>query len=377
MKLSALLLIMLAAIPACNKDLKDGAIAGKLINMPEATTLKIINVENSQVIQHINVNDGRFNWEFTIEEPGLFVICSDSAKYDKDWLLIWLENSKIKIEGDYNYFTNSKVTGSKSHNIYLIYDSITRKYNNEYSRLRILKSQTTDPKTLDSISMAFETIYKKYKKAKIDFYTRNLGSEVALYYLYSQTTMPDFYHYEEYLLSKNDIKQIFDLLPEESKTSSKGKLLAEYIHLPDIPKKGEKFINITLKTPEGKGASISENLGKFTLIEFWASNCGPCRIKHPLMRILYEKYHDAGLNIIGISADTHKEAWTAAIKSDTLPWLNISDLKGFNSSAFMIYGVKSIPKLILLDENGIILDNELANRQIDIYLNNLFKENGL
>jgi thiol-disulfide isomerase/thioredoxin len=189
--------------------------------------------------------------------------------------------------------------------------------------------------------------------------------------------MPDFYHYEEYLFSKNDIKQIFNLLPEDSKISSKGKLLAEYIHLPDIPEKGEKFVNITQRTPEEKDASISQNLGKFTLIEFWSSNCGPCRIKHPMMKMLYEKYHDAGLNIIGISADTDREAWTAAIKSDSLLWLNISDLKGFNSSAFMIYGVKSIPKLILLDENGIILDNELASKQIDIYLNNLFKENGL
>ena len=377
MKLPALLLIMLVVLPGCNKDLKDGAIVGKLVNVPEDTTLKIINLDNSQVIQNIKVNDGRFYWKFRLKEPGLFVICNDSAKYDKDRLLIWLENSKIKIKGDYNYLTNSMVTGSKSHNTYLNYDSITRKYNKEYSQLRILKSQTTDPKTLDSISMAFEIIYKSFKKAKIDFYTNNLDSEVALYYLYKQTTMPDFYHYEEYLLSKNDIKQIFDLLPEESKTSSRGKLLAEYIHLPDIPKKGEKFIDITLKTPEGKDASISENLGKFTLIEFWASNCGPCRIKHPLMRILYEKYHDVGLNIIGISADTHKEAWTDAIKSDSLSWLNISDLKGFNSSAYMIYGVKSIPKLILLDENGIILDDELANRQIDFYLNNLFKENGL
>jgi len=377
MKRSALLLIMLAAFSACTKDLKDGAIEGKLTNVPEGTTLKISNSENFQVIQKINVNNGRFNERFKLEEPGLFVICSDSAKYKKDRLLIWLENTKIKIEGDYNYFTNSKVTGSKSHNTYLIYDSIIRKYNNEYSQLRILKSQTTDPKTIDSISQAFETIFKNYKKAKIDFYTSNLDSEVALYYLYNQTTMPDFYHYEEYLFSKNDIKQIFNLLPEDSKISSKGKLLAEYIHLPDIPEKGEKFVNITQRTPEEKDASISQNLGKFTLIEFWSSNCGPCRIKHPMMKMLYEKYHDAGLNIIGISADTDMEAWTAAINSDSLLWLNISDLKGFNSSAFMIYGVKSIPKLILLDENGIILDNELASKQIDIYLNNLFKENGL
>ncbi len=377
MKLSTLLLIMLIALSACNKDLKDGVIVGKLVNVPEGTTLKITQLDNSQVIQYIEVNGGRFNWKFTLEEPGLFVISNDSAKYDKDRLLIWLENSKIKIEGDYNYFTNSIVIGSKSHNTYLIYDSITRKYNKDYSQLRILKSQTTDPKTLDSISQAFETILKNYKEAKIDFYTSNLDGEVALYYLYNQTTMPDFYHYEEYLFSKNDIKQIFNLLPEDSKISSKGKLLAEYINLPDIPIKGEEFVNITLRTPDEKDASISENLGKFTLIEFWSSNCGPCRIKHPMMKMLYEKYHDAGLNIIGISADTDREAWTAAIKSDSLPWLNISDLKGFNSSAFMIYGVKSIPKLILLDDNGIILDTELANKQIDIYLKNVFKENGL
>lgn len=377
MKHSTLLILILVILSACNKDLNDGSIAGTLTNAPEDITLRITNLENSQLIQNINVKEGSFYYKFKLEEPGLFVIYSDSAMYDKDRLLIWLDNSKIKIEGDYNYLTNSKVIGSKSHNTFMIYDSIFRKYNNEYSRLRILKSHITDPKTLDSISVAIETIFKNYKNAKIDFYTCNLYSEVALYYLYRQTNTSDFNHYQEYLFSKNDIKAVFNLLPESFKTSSKGKILAEFISLPEIPQVGQRFIDFTQTTPEGKKVSVSQNLGKYTLMEFWYSGCGPCRTKHPMMKTLYEKYHKVGLNIIGISSDTDWEAWTAAIKADSLPWLNISDLKGFNNNAFMIYGVRSTPELVLIDENGIILDRELSKKPIDTYLDNIFKKNGL
>jgi hypothetical protein len=76
------------------------------------------------------------------------------------------------------------------------------------------------------------------------------------------------------------------------------------------------------------------------------------------VRKLYDKYHSKGLNIIGISGDDNNNDWKNAIQKDSIPWTNISDLKGFKNKAFLIYGVKLIPRMILLDKDGIIIDND-------------------
>jgi thiol-disulfide isomerase/thioredoxin len=140
-----------------------------------------------------------------------------------------------------------------------------------------------------------------------------------------------------------------------------------------IPQVGEKYIDCSQNTPQGKMESISNNLGKYTIIEFWASWCGPCRAEHPQIRRLYNLYHDKGLNIIGISGDSDLNAWKEAIENDSIPWTNISDLKGGNNQAFMIYGIKGVPVMILLDENGLIVDNKLYNKPLESELEKRFK----
>ncbi|MBK7132269.1 MAG: TlpA family protein disulfide reductase [Bacteroidales bacterium] len=149
-----------------------------------------------------------------------------------------------------------------------------------------------------------------------------------------------------------------------------GKMINEYLSLPNKPKIGDKFIDVTLSTPDGKTESLSNNLGKYTILEFWASSCGPCRMEHSKLRMVYNKYHNLGLNIIGISGDTDLNDWVSAIKQDSIPWLNISDLRGSNNKAFMIYEARAIPTLFLLNENGVIL---AENVQID-FLESKLKE---
>jgi thiol-disulfide isomerase/thioredoxin len=146
-------------------------------------------------------------------------------------------------------------------------------------------------------------------------------------------------------------------LPERFKISDNGLIINKFISLPEIPKIGEKFIDCTQRTPEGKSESISKNLGKYTIIEFWASSCGPCRAEHPLLKKMYDLYHSKGLNIISISCDDNIDDWVNAIKKDSMAWTNISDLNGWNNEAFMSYGIKAIPQMIILDENGVIVDN--------------------
>lgn len=321
----------------------------------------------AKTIQKLKVCDNKFETKFNFPSPRKIGIWEGNPKYDKNRLILWLENSKIHITGNYDYFANAKVVGSTSNIIHNQFESLIRKFDNALSDLKMSARITNNQFVKDSIAKEIEQVMIQYKSEKIQLYQKNIESDVAFYNLESEITI-----YNSVLI-KSDIEKLYNELPDRFKSDKKGELLKEYISLPEIPKIGEKFIDCFQLTPNGKTESISSNLGRYTIVEFWSSSCGPCRAEHPELLRLYNLYHKKGLNIISISGDNDSDDWKNAIKKDSLTWTNISDLKGWNNEAFMIYGIKFIPQMILLDENGIIVDNELFRKNLPDELDKRFK----
>ena len=127
---------------------------------------------------------------------------------------------------------------------------------------------------------------------------------------------------------------------------------------------GGEAPELTLNTPEGTPLSLSSYKGKIVLIDFWASWCGPCRRENPHVVELYKKYKNKGFDVLGVSLDSNKDAWVAAIEKDGLAWKHISDLGGWNSSAAKLYGVTSIPRTFLIDKEGKIIAKNLRGEQL-------------
>lgn len=130
---------------------------------------------------------------------------------------------------------------------------------------------------------------------------------------------------------------------------------------------------INLATPEGPNLALSSLRGKYVLIDFWASWCGPCRRENPNVVKTYAAYKDKGFEIYGVSLDQDRAAWLKAIETDKLVWKHVSDLQYWNSAGAQAYQVNSIPQTFLLDKEGKILAKGLRGVALDQFLAKLFE----
>jgi thiol-disulfide isomerase/thioredoxin len=111
------------------------------------------------------------------------------------------------------------------------------------------------------------------------------------------------------------------------------------------------------------------------LIDFWASWCGPCKAEIPYLKTAYNNFHKKGFEIISVSLDDKKDKWTAALRQYQMPWIHISDVKGFQSQVNSLYHVPSIPKTLLLDKTGKIIATDLRGEALDRKLEELLGKN--
>ena len=162
-----------------------------------------------------------------------------------------------------------------------------------------------------------------------------------------------------------ELQNVFSYLSEKNRHSLYGKQVADIIDATKKTAIGKTAADFRANDSNGKIVSLSSYRGKYVLVDFWASWCGPCRAENPSVVTTYNKYHSNQFDILGVSLDASSDAWLKAIKYDKLEWTQVADLKAWDSKIVIDYGIKGIPFNMLLDKEGKIIAKNLRGAALE------------
>lgn len=303
-----------------------------------------------------DIKNGKCRFKGVVKNPD---VCYLSVSKRKEKLPFFIENSVISISGVVDSLTSAKVTGSVVNDEYQVVQ-------NELDELDIqgmaLFNQSREAEKAgekviaDSLMVLAEKIFGSIDDQQKDFVKANPASWVSPYllsrvYYDMEADVLDGY------LSAMDAK--LDSVPTIVNLKERvAKLKTVAI--------GQTAPDFTLNDVIGNPVKLSDiyTKNKYTLIDFWASWCGPCRRENPNLVATYDKYKGKGFGVFGVSLDADKGKWEKAIDSDQLTWPHVSDLKGWKNEAAALYSVNSIPANLLVDKTGKIIGRNLREENL-------------
>jgi thiol-disulfide isomerase/thioredoxin len=305
------------------------------------------------------VEDGKFEFEGTITgvEQRFLSIADPMKKLD-----IILEPGSIKIEVNKDTIVRSIRKGTYNN------EKLQEYYDSRYSvikkamawqRQKAEAVQKGDTAALKKSNIDFETLDKEMQQTAFDFVTKYPDSYVSVTLIKKMATSGKVPLFE--------VKKYYNGLTAKMKKTPEGMEIADAIAKAESPAAvGKTAPEFTAPTPDGKMVSLKQSMGKVTIIDFWASWCGPCRKENPNVVALYNDFHSKGLNIISVSLDRPGQAdkWKQAIAADKLNWTHVSNLLEWEDPIAKQYAVTGIPATFILDEKGTVVARDLRGAEL-------------
>lgn len=269
----------------------------------------------------------------------------------------------------------SLVQGSLENELFNTYRNESRVLNMKKKKLRNLLRKTQS----ETDGVMAETYLDQIKEMDASFITdRKTLIEKHSDKMVSIAALSDLINAK--VITEDETETFFEGLSEDVQNSPIGNSIKQYVAQQKAQKMAAKLASVGNKapefsalTPEGKTLSLSETLGKYTIVDFWASWCRPCRMENPNVVRVYNKYHDKGLNIISVSLDRpgQKDRWIQAIEKDQMDWYHVSNLQYWKDPIPRSYGVRAIPATFLLDKNGVIVAKNLRGSALEAKIEEL------
>ncbi len=333
---------------------------GEVVYLQEYTGGSLTKIDSTTIV------NGSFEFEKgSVEIPSMYYL---SIEGKRGSLGFFLENSEIIITGQIDSIYNAMVEGSLSQEQFDVYnDVINPLYEKTSALYQEYRAAMEEGSTelAEQIKIQRKSVDEDIESYQIDFIKSNTASAVVPVVLRSISNGLDADQLGAYL-------DILDPSLEDTEIVKDLKLREEILRSVEI---GQIAPDFTMSDVEGNEVTLSE-IGdyKLLLIDFWAAWCRPCRIENPNVVAVYNDFHDAGFDVLGVSLDNEKEAWLKAISDDQLTWTHLSDLGGWSNSAARLYAVNSIPANFLLNAEGKIIAKGLRGENLRAEVERLLSE---
>jgi thiol-disulfide isomerase/thioredoxin len=241
--------------------------------------------------------------------------------------------------------------------------NLNKRFNKYQLDLAAVEAQIEQLESADSPE--YDALVKRYYDISWQCVKNNLDNVLPVYSLYFNDLLFELNH-----------EQLAECMKKEYLFTSHPDMGYVWKYYQALQKRlpGQKFHNLEMADTAGVMHNLSEYVGKgnYVLIDFWASWCGPCIASMPALKEIYNTYSSKGLQIVGLSFDNKHENWVDAINRLELPWIHLSDLKGWESIASEVYGVRSIPEMILISPNGEIVAIGLHGAELEAAVSKVF-----
>ena len=379
-----------------NEKVKEGyKITGNLKGASDRTKVVLNNDSELMSIDSTAVTNGTFSFEGKIDRPQrvTLLIYKDSSdvKFEENVFIssFYIENSDIKFSANIDslptfYWSERNVSlpspeilGSQTEDLNL---SLRNKLSEINSRIVDLDNQYTEvyytpsmegqfPNMEESIQIVnkMDSLREKSKQIKIDFIKQNPKSSISV------DLLTEFVNSMSLDLSIKEGSQLIDMVSPYNENNPVFTEVKDRFAALEKTSNGQPYIDFKIKNIKGELVNLSDYLSKdkYTLVEFWASWCGPCRGEIPHLKHTYENYKNKNFDIVSISIDDKIESWDKAQAQEKMPWNQFIAIDGSKSDFLQAYGVQGIPYSFLVNPEGIIVAHNLVGARLDAKLEDL------
>ncbi len=359
------ILLLLVAVflgSSCSSPKGEYVIKGTASSDWEGKNIYLVNQREDGVeqIDTAVIKDGKFTFKGTQEKPEIRFLSLEASGPESDnpvFQLVLIEPGTITAQVSKE---DIEIGGTPAN------DDFQKKANAEKE---VYKEMAAFQKQYESIDIAsvsdeerekiiegYSVFDNKLKKLNYDFILANMKNplgENIFFMLVDQ-------------LSVEEMEKVMEQASDSFKTGDNGKKIMEMIAVSKKVAVGQQFSDFSMNNIEGKQVSLSDyaGKGKYVLIDFWASWCGPCMKEMPTLIKVYDLYKNKNFEIVGVSLDKEEKEWKAAVNKMKMAWPQMSDLQAWGTSARGIYGFNSIPHTILLDPQGVIIAKDLRGEAL-------------
>ena len=315
----------------------------------KVVVISVYDKDGVNVKDTLTITEGVINYSTELSEP-VFVMLGEADT--RNTINFFAENVDYTVKGSLDAIKDAEITGGAVFNVYKSVSDALKEVGVKNEALKKAygeAGQAGDTTKQAEIYAEYQANQEKTEALQLDVVKANPASPAAAF------IVSNVYGHG----AIEEMKEGLAMLDASLATSTYYKALSEKIEKLEAVAVGQMAPDFTMNDVDGNPVSLSSFKGKYLLVDFWASWCGPCRRENPHVVELYAEFKDKGFDILGVSLDQKKDAWLKAIEDDKLTWSHVSDLKGWGNEAAKLYAVSGIPHTVLLDKEGKIIAKNL------------------